>query len=219
MRIAIINEDSQAEKNAVIYAALCEVGSSYGHEVINFGMLHEHDVHEINYTQIGILSSIIIECGLADFVITGCGTGQGAMMSCNAFPNLYCGYVHQPLDAYLFAQVNAGNCISIPFAQSFGWGSEINLRYIFESLFEKPFGGGYPERYAIGEKKSRENFKQEIKERISKSVVDAIQSLRPDYLKSIIQYEIFKEYFKKFHRSCALSEYIKELLCIGEEVS
>ena len=107
MRIAVINEDSQADKHELICSTLADVVSQYGHDVISLGMVNEKDQHEINFTEIGVLASVLIECGIADFVVTGCGTGQGAMMSCNSFPNLYCGYVNQPLDAYLFAQVNA----------------------------------------------------------------------------------------------------------------
>lgn len=212
MRIAVINEDSQADKHAMICATLKDVVKAHNHEVLSLGMVNEQDSHEINFTEIGIISSILVECNVADFIVSGCGTGQGAMMSCNSFPNLYCGYVNQPLDAYLFAQVNAGNCISMPFAQSFGWGSEINLKYVFERLFEKDFGQGYPEIYASGEKRSRQNFKEEIKGKVSKTVVDAIRSIDKAYLKSILDYAEFKENFMKYHNSCELSVYIKEIL-------
>ena len=60
------------------------------------------------------------------------------------FPKVLCGHVESPLDAYLFSQVNDGNCIALPFAENFGWGGELNLTYIFEKLFCTPGGGGYP---------------------------------------------------------------------------
>ena len=212
MRIAVINEDSQADKHELICSTLADVVSQYGHDVISLGMVNENDQHEINFTEIGVLASVLIECGIADFVATGCGTGQGAMMSCNSFPNLYCGYVNQPLDAYLFAQVNAGNCISMPFAQYFGWGAEINLRYVFERLFEREFGQGYPDIYAKGEARSRANFMNNIKGKISKSTIAALKGLDQEYLKSILDYTEFKENYKKFSSDCELSAYIKELL-------
>lgn len=212
MRIAVINEDSQAEKHEMICSLLKEAVNPKGYEVLSLGMCSESDIHEINYTEIGIIASILIECKIADFIVTGCGTGQGAMMSCNSFPNVYCGYVEQPLDAYLFTQVNAGNCISIPFAQSFGWGSEINLGYVFERLFEKEFGQGYPAIYANGEKNSRLHFKENIKSKISKTVVDAIRSIDKDYLISILDYDAFKEHFIRYHQPCELSIYISDIL-------
>ena len=36
----------------------------------------------------------------------------------------------------MFAQINDGNAIALPFAKGFGWGAELNLTYIFEKLFE-----------------------------------------------------------------------------------
>ena len=82
MRIALINEDSQADKNSLILKVLNEVADKYGNVVDNYGMYSEKDKHQINYIQVGILASIILETGMADFVVTGCGTGQGAMISC-----------------------------------------------------------------------------------------------------------------------------------------
>lgn len=74
------------------------------------------------------------------------------MISCNAFKNVVCGYASTPLDAYLFSQINAGNVILIPYAQQFGWESEVNLKMLFEHLFSQNFGGGYPVRFADEEK-------------------------------------------------------------------
>lgn len=70
----------------------------------------------------------------ADYVITGGGTGEGAMLACNSFPGVICGHIEDPLDAYTFAQINDGNAIAIPFAKGFGWGGDLNLTYIFEKL-------------------------------------------------------------------------------------
>ena len=38
MKIALINENSQAAKNSIIYDALKSVVEPKGHEVLNFGM-------------------------------------------------------------------------------------------------------------------------------------------------------------------------------------
>lgn len=35
----------------------------------------------------------------------------------------------------MFAQINDGNAIALPFAKGFGWGAELRLQYIFEKLF------------------------------------------------------------------------------------
>lgn len=63
------------------------------------------------------------------------------MLALNSFPGVLCGHVTDPTDAYLFAQVNNGNAVAMPFAQNFGWGAELNLKYTFEKLFSGEFGG------------------------------------------------------------------------------
>lgn len=89
--------------------------------------------------------------------MTGCGTGQGAMIACNSFPNVVCGHVSNPSDAFLFAQVNDGNCVAMPYAQNYGWGGELNLRYSFEKLFGFGSGNGYPpERVVPGAEKQED---------------------------------------------------------------
>lgn len=67
-------------------------------------------------------------------MVTGCGTGEGAMLALNSFPGVLCGHVVDPSDAYMFMQINDGNAIALPFAKGFGWGAELNLTYIFEKL-------------------------------------------------------------------------------------
>ena len=144
MKIALILENSQAGKNKIIFEELNRAAKAHGHEVLNFGMYTAEDKRCLTYVMNGLLASLVLNCKVADFVVTGCGTGEGACVACNAFPGVQCGHVTSPVDAYLFTQVNAGNAISLPYAQNFGWGGELNLRYTFEKLFAAPFGGGYP---------------------------------------------------------------------------
>ena len=120
MRIALINENSQAAKNAQIEAALKKVVTPMGHEVDNYGMYGTAGEAQLTYVQNGILAAVLLNSGAADYVITGCGTGEGAMLSLNSFPGVLCGHVVDPSDAYMFAQINDGNAISLPFAKGFG---------------------------------------------------------------------------------------------------
>ena len=117
MKIALINENSQAAKNGVIVETLKKVVEPLGHEVFNYGMYSADDAEQLTYVQIGILAAILLNSGAADLVITGCGTGEGACLACNAFPGVLCGHVVDPTDAYQFTQVNNGNCIAMPFAK------------------------------------------------------------------------------------------------------
>ena len=49
MKIALINEDSQADKNSLIYKTLNKVATKYGNVVDNYGMFSGDDIHQINY--------------------------------------------------------------------------------------------------------------------------------------------------------------------------
>ena len=134
MKIALINENSQAAKNGIIYNALKKVADEKGYDVDNYGMYSADDKAQLTYVQNGILAAILLNSGAADFVVTGCGTGEGAMLALNSFPGVICGHVANPLDAYTFAQINDGNAIAIPFALGFGWGGDLNLEYILNDI-------------------------------------------------------------------------------------
>ena len=144
MKIALMNEFSQAMKNEIVLRELKAVVEPMGHEVLNFGMYSAEDKNKLTYVQIGLLTAILINSGAVDLVITGCGTGEGAMLAANSFPGVLCGHVVDPTDAYQFTQVNNGNAIALPFAKGWGWGCELNLQYVFEKLFVEEWGGGYP---------------------------------------------------------------------------
>ncbi|MCV5991178.1 RpiB/LacA/LacB family sugar-phosphate isomerase, partial [Escherichia coli] len=81
--------------------------------------------HHLTYIHLGIMASILLNSKAVDFVVTGCGTGQGALMSCNLHPGVVCGYCLEPSDAFLFNQINNGNAISLAFAKGFGWAGEL----------------------------------------------------------------------------------------------
>ncbi|MFH8134493.1 RpiB/LacA/LacB family sugar-phosphate isomerase [Pantoea osteomyelitidis] len=143
MKIALMMENSQAAKNAVVLKELESVAQPLGHQVFNVGMSDDQD-HHLTYIHLGIMASVLLNSKAVDFVIAGCGTGQGALMSLNIHPGVVCGYCIDPADAYLFAQINNGNALSLPFAKGFGWGAELNLRFIFEKAFSGAKGEGYP---------------------------------------------------------------------------
>ena len=94
MRIALINENSQAAKNDMIYSTLKKVADSKGFEVDNYGMYSADDKAQLTYVQNGILAAILLNSGAADFVVTGCGTGEGAMLALNSFPGVKIGRAH-----------------------------------------------------------------------------------------------------------------------------
>ena len=80
-----------------------------------------------------------------DLVVGGCGTGQGFLNSVMQYPGVCCGLIQHPLDAWLFGQINGGNCISLALNFGYGWAGDINLKFIFDRLFSlEQFGLGYP---------------------------------------------------------------------------
>ena len=90
MKIALMMENSQASKNAIIHNELKTVADEKGFPVYNVGMSDEND-HHLTYIHLGIMASILLNSKAVDFVVTGCGTGQGAMMSLNIHPGVVCG--------------------------------------------------------------------------------------------------------------------------------
>ena len=194
MKIALINENSQAAKNSVIEAALKKVVEPMGHTVVNYGMYSAEDEAQLTYVQIGILAAVLLNSGAADYVITGCGTGEGAMLACNSFPGVICGHVESPLDAYTFAQINDGNAISIPFALGFGWGGDLNLEYIFEKLYCEESGQGYPRERAVPEQRNK-RILDDVKKVTYRKLTDIIPELDQELVKGAFAGAKFSELF------------------------
>lgn len=211
MRIALINENSQAAKNAVIEHALKKVVEPMGFTVDNYGMYTAEDEVQLTYVQVGILAAVLLNSGAADYVITGCGTGEGAMLACNSFPGVICGHVEDPLDAYTFAQINDGNAIAIPFAKGFGWGGDLNLEYIFEKLFCEESGQGYPRERAVPEQRNK-RILDEVKKITYQDICTILKNLDQDLVKGALAGEHFQEYFFANCKSDKIAACVKEIL-------
>ena len=212
MRIALINENSQAAKNDMIYSTLKKVADSKGFEVDNYGMYSADDKAQLTYVQNGILAAILLNSGAADFVVTGCGTGEGAMLALNSFPGVICGHVVDPSDAYMFMQINDGNAIALPFAKGFGWGAELNLTYIFEKLFEGEPGGGYPKERVVPEQRNKKILDEVRKVAFKDGLIDILKNLDQDLVKGAVAGEKFQELFFANCKCDKLAEYVKTLL-------
>ena len=211
MKIALINENSQAAKNAIIEKALKKVVEPMGHEVINYGMYSAEDEASLTYVQCGILAAILLNSGAADYVITGCGTGDGAMLACNSFPGVICGHVEDPVDAYTFAHVNDGNCVAMPFAKGFGWGGELNLEYCFEKLFGFGHGQGYPAERREPEMRNK-GILDEVRKVTLKPLVECLKGIDEDLLKGALKGKNFKEYFFADAKDKEIADYVKTLV-------
>lgn len=211
MRIALINENSQAAKNEIICNALKKTVEPMGFEVRNYGMYTAQDACQLTYVQIGILAAVLLNSGAADYVITGCGTGEGAMLACNSFPGVICGHVEDPLDAYTFAQINDGNAIAIPFAKGFGWGGDLNLEYIFEKLFCEKSGQGYPKERAVPEQRNKKIL-DEVKKSTYRPLTEILKDLDQDLVKGALGGEKFREYFFADCQCEEIAEAVRKIL-------
>lgn len=210
MRIALINENSQASKNELIYKTLNKVATKYGHTVDNYGMLNAED-KTLTYVQNGLLAAILLNSGAADFVVTGCGTGSGAMLACNSFPKVLCGLIIDPSDAYMFGQINDGNCAAFPFAKGFGWGAELNLEYCFEKLFNGPRGQGYPKERVEPEQRNK-RILDGVKEITHTPMIDILRRIDQSFLKETINRPSFKSYFFANAKDAEIIDYCKKIL-------
>ncbi|MFM5908771.1 MAG: RpiB/LacA/LacB family sugar-phosphate isomerase [Novosphingobium sp.] len=210
MKIALIIENSQAAKNAIIHDALTSVAEPLGHQVFNYGMYTAEDAASLTYVMNGLLTGILLNSGAADFVVTGCGTGMGSMLAANAMPGVLCGLVIDPTDAFLFSQINDGNAISMPYAKGFGWAAELNLQDCYRKIFENEGGAGYPKERAEIMRKNRGILK-DLKSASCRDMLTVLKTVDQDLLKATIAGEKFADLFYPNVKDQAIADYLKAL--------
>lgn len=210
MKIALMNEFSQAAKNAVVLQQLKDVATEQSHSVYNVGMSDDND-HYLTYIHLGIIASLLLNSKAVDFVVSGCGTGQGALMSLNAHPGVTCGYCIEPSDAYLFAQINNGNALALPFAKGFGWGAELNIRYIFEKAFTGVRGQGYPAERKESQVRNA-GILSSIKAATSKSYLEGLKAIDPELVKTAVTGERFQACFFENSQDEAITAFVNGVL-------
>lgn len=209
MRIAVINEVSASARNADIVNALEQ---SVDAEILNCGMHNPDEKPGLTYIQTGYMAAILLNTKACDFVISGCGTGQGFLNVVMQFPGVSCGLVVDPLDAWLFSQINGGNCVSLPLNKGYGWAANVNLRYIFEKLFADPAGQGYPLERAKSQGESRQILK-DLSVMAHVSLAEILKKTDANILKPITENKVFMDAVRNTGAEHA------EILKILEEVS
>ncbi|UOE81748.1 RpiB/LacA/LacB family sugar-phosphate isomerase [Vibrio splendidus] len=211
MKIALMMENSQAGKNAMVAAELESVAGGIGHDVFNLGMTDEND-HHLTYIHLGIMASILINSKAVDFVVTGCGTGQGALMSLNLHPGVVCGYCLEPSDAFLFNQINNGNALALAFAKGFGWAGELNIRYIFEKAFTGERGNGYPLERAEPQQRNAAIL-DEVKAAVVKdNFIDSLRAIDQELVKTAVGSERFQQCLFDHCQDPDIADYVRSLL-------
>ncbi|NPV85783.1 MAG: ribose-5-phosphate isomerase [Anaerolineae bacterium] len=188
MKIAVINETSAADRNADILAAL----QGRGHEIINVGMKKNGEKPELQYIHTGLMAAILLNLGRVQLVVGGCGTGQGFLNAVMQYPGVVCGHILCPLDAWLFAQINAGNCLSLALNQGYGWASDVNLRMIFDQFFSVEMGGGYPPHRRQPQAASREMLRI-ISSQTHRPFAQILAELSEEVVRPAMEYPGFRE--------------------------
>ena len=118
MKIGVIQASSQTDKNEFLFSMVQKYAPDA--EVINFGCKAD-EKYSYSYVEISVLIGLLLASKAVDFIVTGCSSGQGMMLACNNMPGVLCGYAPTPMDAYLFAQINNGNAVSLPLGEEYTW--------------------------------------------------------------------------------------------------
>ena len=211
MKIALMRENSQAAKHAIVLKELQQVANGLDYPVFNVGMSDEQD-HHLTYIHLGIMASILLNAKAVDFVIAGCGTGQGALMSLNIHPGVACGYCIDPADAYLFAQINNGNALALPFAKGFGWGAELNLRFIFEKAFSGEKGQGYPPERKEPQVRNAGILNQVKAAVVKENYLDTLRAIDPELVKTAVSGQRFQQCFFENCQDKEIEAFVRHML-------
>lgn len=190
MIIAVIQAGSQSAKNELIYCTVKKYAADA--EVINFGCFGNEET-SFSYIEISVLVGLLLSSKAVDFVVTGCSSGQGMMLACNSMPGVLCGYIPTPQDAYLFAQINDGNAVSLPLGEEYTWAGEENLDKTIAKLFSEPFGQGYPKSEA---KRKLEDTKllKRIRYNSQVSMIKLLNTLEKPLLDKVLRKKDVVEY-------------------------
>ena len=152
------------------------------------------------YIHTGLMAALLLHLKAVDFVIGGCGTGLGFLNSVLQYPGVVCGHLLTPLDAFLFARINAGNCVSLALNQGYGWAGDVNLRMIFDNLFSPQTGTGYPPHRAEPQHQGRELLAR-ISQVAHKPLPEILSALPDEVIQPAIQFPAFREVLQKEMRT------------------
>ena len=193
MRIGIIQASSQCDKNEALYRCACRAVERNGRAdtVVNYGVFPGGGC-SFSYIEAAVNISLLLSSGAADFIVTGCSSGQGMMLACNSLPGVLCGYVPTPQDAFLFGRINGGNAASFPLGLNYGWLGEINLQCTLDKLFEGAFGCGYPPEEADRKRRDSEALKR-LNAATKKTLPEAIGQYDSALVRKALQWTAVRE--------------------------
>jgi len=206
MKIGIIQASSQSDKNELIFNTVREYAGDS--KIVNFGCFKE-DNETYSYIEISLLIGLLLASGSVDFVVTGCSSGQGMMLACNNMPGVLCGYIPTPEDAYLFAQINNGNAVSLPLGEEYIWHGADNLILTVKKLFSEPFGQGFPKREAARKLKDTALLK-EIKKKSQIELIELLEALEDELIRKVLSKKNVIDYILVNGKDVQLSDWLKK---------
>lgn len=192
MRIAVINEISAAHRNGDLLAAL----EGRGHEILNLGNTAAGQTPALLYIHTGLMAALLLHLRAVNLVIGGCGTGLGFLNSVLQYPGVVCGLILTPLDAWLFARINAGNCISLALHQGYGWAGEVNLRLIFDALLSQEAGAGYPPDRGEPQRQARKLLSQ-VSAAAHQPMDEILKALPEDVARPALSFPAFRSFLER----------------------
>ena len=110
----------------------------------------------------------------------------------------------------MFAQINDGNCVALPFAKDFGWGAELKLEMIWQQLFGFGHGNGYPKERVVPEQRNKKIL-DGVKAITYRPLIDILHDIDQDFLRETISGAHFAEYFYPACKDEAVAAYLKQL--------
>jgi ribose 5-phosphate isomerase RpiB len=208
MRIAVVIEGSTKARNADIVKALESLNQE--HEIYNLGMKNMEGEPELNYLETGFLSALVLNLKAVDFVVGGCGTGQGFMNAVLQFPGIACGFLTDPVEAFLYSQVNAGNCVSFPLNKNYGLGGDLNLKYTLQTLFNDTYGQGYPPARREIQVKARGKL-EKLSLDAHKPMIDIIKIMDKSVIDNVLKFPWVLDFIKSKAPGSELKELVVSL--------
>ena len=191
MKIAVITEGSTKHHNADVMKAL----EGMGHEVVHLGMKNVDGEPDLTYMETGLMTAIALNLKAVDFVVGGCGTGQGYMNAVLQYPGVFCGLIMDPVEAFLYSQVNAGNCISLQLNKGYGGiGGDLNVKYILEKLFNDTYGQGYPAARKAVQVDARKRL-ETLSQQSHRPMTEILKTIDPQLIRRTLDFPGVREFF------------------------
>ncbi|MBR2550827.1 MAG: RpiB/LacA/LacB family sugar-phosphate isomerase [Clostridiales bacterium] len=213
MKIGIIQASSQNDKNALLFETVRKYAGDA--EVINFGC-NGSENESYSYIEISVMIGLLLASGSVDFIVTGCSSGQGMMLACNSMPGVLCGYIPSPEDAYLFAQINNGNAVSLPLGEEYSWRGYDNFDLTLKNLFSEPFGQGYPKSEAERKLKDTRLLK-DIRKKSQIGFNELFESLDDDMIRKVLTKKDVIRFVLENGNNVCLSDLLRGRLISNEK--